>query len=109
MEAGKLDRRISIERASTYQDDTGQEVPRWLPAASVYASWRRASARETLAAAEVSAAVTDVFEIRWSNLVAEVNPKDRIIFEERTYDVIEVTQIGRRIGLRISASARSDG
>lgn len=109
MEAGKLDRRISIERASTYQDETGQEVARWAPVATVWASWRRASARETLAAAEVSAEVTDVFEIRWSNLVAELDPKDRVIYDGRTYDIAAVTEIGRREGLRIAAAARADG
>jgi SPP1 family predicted phage head-tail adaptor len=108
LEAGKLDRRVSIESPSTYQDDTGQELARWSPVATVWAAWRRASARETLAAAEVSATVTDVFEIRWSNLVAAVDPKHRLIFEDRTYDIAEVTMIGRREGLRISASTRGE-
>jgi SPP1 family predicted phage head-tail adaptor len=107
MEAGKRDRRISIERASTYQDDTGQEVPRWLPVATVWASWRRASARETLAASEVSAEATDIFEILRSNLTAEVSPRDRVIFDGRTYDISAADPIGRQ-GIRIQAAARSD-
>ncbi|MFA5897937.1 MAG: phage head closure protein [Hyphomicrobium sp.] len=109
MLAGKLDRRISIERASTAQDDTGQEIETWLPVATVWASWRRASARETLAAAEIAAEVTDVFDIRWSYLVAEINPKDQIIFDGRTYDISAVAEIGRREGMQIAAVARADG
>jgi SPP1 family predicted phage head-tail adaptor len=106
--AGKLDRRIALERATAVQDSTGQAVETWSPLATVWASWRRASARETLAAAEVAAAVTDVFEIRWSTRVRDVSPEDRLTYEDRLYAIVEVTEIGRREGLRIAATTRVD-
>lgn len=109
MKAGPLDRRVTIERAQTVQDPgSGQEVETWHGFPPVSASWRRASARETLASAEVSAAVSDVFEIRWSPVVADLNPKDRLIYDGRTYDIVEATEIGRRVGIRIGAVARAD-
>lgn len=109
MQAGKLDRRVTIERATTVQDaGSGQEVPTWHAFPPVSASWRRASARETLASAEVAAAVSDVFEIRWTPNLADLNAKDRLIYDGRTYDIVEATEINRREGIRIAAIARAD-
>lgn len=109
MEAGKMDRQVTLQRATRTQDSTGQIIETWADLATVWARWRRATARETLAAAEVSAEVGDVFEIRYSSLVSSLNPKDRLTYSDRTYDIAAVDEIGRRVGLRISASARSDG
>ena len=106
--AGDLDRRIVLQRATTAQDETGQEIETWAALATVWASWRRASARETLAAAEVAAAVTDIFVIRWWSGVSDLNPKDRVQYAGRTYDIADVSEIGRHEGLQISAVARSD-
>lgn len=106
--AGKLDRRIRLERAVVTTNDFGEEVQSWIHLAEVWASRRRASARETLAAAEVSAEVTDVFEIRYAAAWSDINPKDRLIFEDRVYDIAMVDEIGRREGLRIGASARAE-
>jgi SPP1 family predicted phage head-tail adaptor len=108
MLAGKLDRRVVLQRASFVRDATGQPIASWSTIATVWASWRRASARETLAAAEVAATVTDVFEIRWSSDVADLNPKDRLSYDARTYDIAAVDEIDRRVGLRITAAARRD-
>jgi SPP1 family predicted phage head-tail adaptor len=107
--AGERGRRIRIERASTIRDPkSGERVPSWTLLAERWASWRPASARETLAAAEVSAQVTDVFELLWSTQLADLNPKDRLIFKGRVYDIAGVIEIGCREGIRITATARSD-
>ena len=109
MFAGKLARRITLQRATTAQDpDTGEEVSTWATLATVYASWRRASARETLAAAGVSAAVSDVFEIRYDSAWSDLSPLDRLTYNGKTYNIVEVAEIGRREGLRIGATARAD-
>lgn len=108
MKPEALDRRITIQCAAISQDETGQEILTWASLPAVWASWRRASARETLAAAEVNAQVTDVFEIRYSRDVESVGAKDRILYGGRTYDIVDVNEIGRREGIRITASARSD-
>lgn len=111
MRAGDLDRRVTLQRAAITQDTTGQEIETWstLGPSKIWASWRRASARETLAAAEKSAIVTDVFEVRYDSAWSDLNPKDRLVYSGRTYDIAEVTEIGRREGLRIGGAARADG
>jgi SPP1 family predicted phage head-tail adaptor len=108
MQAGRLDRRVTLQRATFAQDDTGQEVATWSTLATVWASRRRASARETLAAAEVSAAITDVFECRWASAWSDESPLDRLAFEGRAYDIASVDEIGRHEGLRIAAVARAE-
>lgn len=109
MRAGDLDRRITLQRYSVSYNAANEPDETWTPDASpVWASWRRASARETLAAGQVQAAVSDIFEIRFSSAVANLNAKDRIAYGGRIYDISSVTEIGRREGFRIEASARAD-
>ena len=105
----KLDRRITFLRYSIGYNADNEPVEAWTPdAAPVWASWRRASARETLAGAEVNAAATDVFEVRWSSSTSTINPKDRLIYQGRVYDIQAAAEIGRREGIRIDASRRAD-
>lgn len=109
MNFGKLDRRITFLRYSLTFNADNEPIEAWTPDASpVWASWRRASARETLASAEVNATATDVFEVRWSTSVSTINPKDRLQYQGQVYDIAAVVEIGRRDGLRIDASRRAD-
>jgi len=108
MLAGPLDRRITLRRFTSTQDVYGDPVETWADLATVWASRRRASARETLAAAEVSAAITDIFEIRRDSAWSNLSPKDALVFEGRTYDIASVDEIGRREGFRIAAVARAE-
>lgn len=105
--AGKLDQRVTLRRATTARNGLGEMIPTWADLDTVWASQRRASARETLAAAELSASVSDVFEIRRSTSVADLGPLDRLVWDGRTYDIADVTPLGR-FGLRITAAARSE-
>lgn len=109
MRAGDLDRRITIRRATTAQDSgSGEEIETWADLATVWASWRRASARETLAAAEVAAAISDVFVCRWSPVTATITPKDRIVYGGKTYNIEAVAEVGRREGIELRGNARAD-
>lgn len=109
LRAGDMHRRITLQRYDVTFNADNEPNETWTPdAAAIWASWRRASARETLASAEVRAAVSDIFEIRFSSAVSNLNAKDRLVYDGRTYDISGVTEIGRREGLRIEASARAD-
>lgn len=105
MEAGKLDRRIAIERAIKTTDAVGGEVLSWLPLATVWASVAPISDGERWRAAEVSAGVTTRFQIRWG---AAVTVEDRILYDGRVYEIVGVKEIGRREGQEITASARAE-
>jgi len=109
--AGKLDRRITLQRFTFTTDaGSGEQVKTWatLGPDKLWASRRRASANETLASAELAGAISDVFEIRYGSAWSDVNPKDRLVFEGRTYEIVAAEEIDRRVGIRIAAVARAD-
>lgn len=109
IEAGELDRGVTIRRATAIIDPgSGQQIETWVDLATVWASWRRASAREQLAAAEIQAAVTDVFIVRWSATTATITPEDRLVYQGREYNLAEATEIGRREGMLLRGSARAE-
>ena len=110
MRAGDLDREIDIERYSLTRGPQNQPIEAWTSVGgSRPASWRRASARESLASAQVGATVTDIFEIRWDDDFAEGDPKDRLVYDGKTYDITSIEEIGRREGLRINATRHANG
>jgi head-tail adaptor len=106
--AGELDRKITILRAAVSRDEFNNEVTTWPPfLENISAKWRPATAREQLAQQEVGADVEDVFEIRWWTESATINPRDRLQFGERVYDIAEVTEIGRRNRTNVVAGSNA--
>lgn len=101
-------RLITIERATMAQDATGQDIETWATLAQVYAEKLDVSDSERIAAAEVSANITARFRLLWSEAYDDVNPKDRITFEGKTYDIFGVKEIGFHEGIEITAAARAD-
>lgn len=107
--AGKRNRRITILRLTTTEDPgSGQQIEAWSPLSTEWASWRRASAREQLAASEISATVTDVFELAHTSVTASVTPLDRVEYEGCQYNLEEVTEIGFREGVMLRGNARGE-
>jgi SPP1 family predicted phage head-tail adaptor len=105
MEAGKLDRRITVERATTTTDAYGGEVATWVPLGTVWAAVEPISDGERFRAAEVAAQVTTRFRIRWG---LGVTVEDRVVYDGRTYGIVGVKEIGRREGQEITAAARAE-
>lgn len=108
LNSGALDRRITLMRYGISYNADNEPIEGYTAFATVWASWRRATAREILASAEISAAASDIFEIRYSSEVASLNPKDRLTYDGASYNITAVQEIGRREGLRIAAARRAD-
>ena len=108
MSAGELDRRITIRRAVLTPGDFNEPVPVWSDLVTVWASVRDVTDVEQLRAQEVGASVSTRFKIRWSSDVANVDPRDRIAYGGREYDITGVRELGRRRWLEISAVARAE-
>lgn len=106
--AGDLDRRITIERAQSVRNEFNEPEEQWHALATVWASKRDVSDRERVASQEVGAEVTTRFQIRWSTQVRDVDAKDRITFDGRTYSIVATKELGRREGIEITAAARAD-
>jgi head-tail adaptor len=111
IDAGKLDRRIRIERAGRVEDDGLGTVEGWSTLQEVSAQYlpqRGSEAREQLGR---EGKLLASFRIRWWSGVANVGPKDRLRFpaadDGQVWDIQSATEIGRREGIEIIASARA--
>lgn len=103
MQAGKLDRRITIQEPVVSQDGYGEPIAtRWSDVATVRAQVIPVSGREYFDAAAVRAEKTTRFRIRWRRGVTETQ---RIVYDGRNYNIRSIVEIGRREGLEIAAEA----
>ena len=105
MRAGKMERWITIEEFTAVQDAYGQETETWTEFATVWAEKIDIKARERFAAQQDIAEQTTRFRLRW---LMGITPKMRIISENKTYDIGGIAELGRRVGMEITATARAD-
>lgn len=102
MNAGALDRRISIFTTTTAQDGAGQPVPTTVLLASVWASVEQLRGREPFQGDQFNAQQVTVFKIRHRT---DVTATMTIVHDGESYDIQSIREIGRREGLEISALA----
>jgi SPP1 family predicted phage head-tail adaptor len=104
MRAGKLDRIINIEVATTSQDPgTGETIETWGAfATGLRAQIVQSSTEEYFRASGEGAASTIVFRTRF---IAGVTNLHRIVYEGRNFDIEEVKELGRARGLELRAKA----
>jgi SPP1 family predicted phage head-tail adaptor len=108
MLAGPLDRRITIERWGAEIDDFGGEIVEWLHVATVWASAEDIRDSERYRAQQVGSDVTTRFRVRWRYSIEQLNPKDRLHYGGRVFNIVATKGIGRKEGIEITACARSD-
>ncbi len=110
MRAGDLDRRVTLERATVSQDAMNEDVLTWSPLATVWASYEPVRDGERFRAAETAAGLSARFVIRWSSAVADLTPRDRVMFDGVVHEIVAVKEHGgRRVGIEISCVGRADG
>ncbi|WP_412033152.1 phage head closure protein [Nitratireductor aquimarinus] len=100
MQAGKLDRKICIERLTETVSATGAISNTWTTFTIARAQIVTQSATEFLAGFGEAESGTIVFRIRY---LAGITTADRITYAGQLYDLKEVTEIGRRRGLELRA------
>lgn len=100
--AGRLDRIVTIQRMTVTQDETGQPV-------EAYATWRVVKmgkkdirADERLRSDQELATEATVFVSHW---ITDLLTTDRLVVDEKTYDIVGIAELGRRSGLEITAIA----
>lgn len=110
MEAGKLDRRISIvgKFATGQFDEWNNPIMADGQSIRVWAQRTDLSDAERVRAQQVGATITTRFLIRYSSQVRNVDPTYRVEFDGRTYDISAVKEVGFREGLEITAAARAE-
>ncbi len=107
--SGKRDRRVVIERYTTTYNTFNEPVEAWTTLATVWVSKEDVSDGERMRAAEVSSEITTRFTVLRSTTIADLNPKDRVLYDGKYFDIFSVKEIGRRKSFEITAAARSDG
>ena len=108
MDAGSLDRRITINRANATVDAFNEPTGSWATVATVWAGMKPVNDGERTRAGETLALTQCRFTVRWSAIMALVDPRDRLTFDGRTFDINGVKEISRREYLEITATARAE-
>lgn len=108
MDAGRLDARVTILRATSAPNAFNEPVETWSALATVWAEARPVSDGERWAAGQTLADQTIRFTVRWSSTAATITPKDRLSHGGRTYDIAGVKNIGRNALREITATARAE-
>jgi len=96
MQSGKLDRRIEIQSRSVTQNSYGEAIISYSTVATVWAEVLPLSGRELFAAAQKYPEAQMKIRIRYRTGINETN---RIVFESTNYDIIHISEIGRKEGL----------
>lgn len=93
MQAGKLRKRIEIQRRSSVQDDFGQPLTSWTTFAATNAEFEPLNGRELVAAQAVQSEVTHTVTIRYR---AGITPAMRIKYAGRLFNIHAVLDEAER-------------
>ncbi len=103
MQASGMDRLIGLQSRSLARNQFGEEVPTYTTYATVWANVETTTGRLYFGGDQFQAERSTQFTIRYRD---DVVLTDRINFEGQNYIIAEVSEITRRQGLRILASAQ---
>ncbi|MBB4185828.1 SPP1 family predicted phage head-tail adaptor [Sinorhizobium terangae] len=109
--AGKLDRRITIERETeTGRNEVNEPVYEWTALTTVWARRRDASDGEREAAGQVGSTLMTRFVVRSSSVTRTVTPVDRLNYSDATWNILGVkeTEEGRNRFIEITAIRDAD-
>lgn len=109
LNAGVMDREITIQTATvTQDDDTGEQVTDWdEDDVTLFAQWIPGNTREAYFTSQRLAAHVDgLFRVPCIDRPSPTT--QRIVFDGRDYDIRGVTEIGRGEGWEIAVTARAD-
>jgi SPP1 family predicted phage head-tail adaptor len=108
MRAGRLDRRIAIQRLAVSYSASGDPVETWSTLATRWAYAAPVSGDERFSDPQLVAKQQNEFGVRYSADIADLSPLDRISYEGSVWDILSVSEIGRREGLKVIAVRRAD-
>ncbi|OYU50898.1 MAG: hypothetical protein CFE27_14855 [Alphaproteobacteria bacterium PA1] len=107
--SGARDRLITLQQKTYTLDGFGGEIVTWVTIGQRWAASMPVKDSEAFRNSEATATITHRFQILWDAAAAQVDPTYRVLFDNRTYDIVAVKEIGRRDGIEISATARAEG
>ncbi|AOW22228.1 phage head-tail adapter protein [Sphingomonas melonis TY] len=107
--AGDLDRRITILRATAADDGLSSVPGEMKTMAQRWANKTDVSDGERMRASEQGQEITSRFLVRDDSVTRTIDGRDMLVCEGRTYAVVGTKEYGgRRVGIEITAIARPD-
>jgi len=107
-QAGQLNRRIKILRASESPSAFNEPVPTWGEAGEVWASREDLDGSESVRSAEVAASATVRFCVKHSPFTVGINPRDRVLYGGVVHEIVAVREQSRNAYREIDAVARAE-
>ena len=92
MGAGRLNRRITVLRATTAPGELNQPVRTWSDLATLWARREDVSDAELVAAGALGAALGARFTVRRSSVSETITPKDRLRHDGKVWDIKAVRE-----------------
>lgn len=105
IQAGKLDRRVTIQERTVARDAAGGETVTWVDRATVWAAKVDVTGRELLMASQMVETAQARFRIRYRS---DVEQTDRVVYDGVAYDIQHKAEIGRREGLELLVKLPSE-
>ena len=99
--AGKLDRRIFIDALSKARDARGGVVESWTelsPVTGIWAELEPIDSAEKFASDKLRTVETYDATIRWR---AGITTEHRVRYAAKEFDILTITEVGRREGLKL--------
>lgn len=87
MQAGRLNRRCTLQAPGTTQDELGQPIPGWTDVATLWADIRMKSGLESIKAGAPVSVVAASVRIRYR---AGVNAGMRVVHNLQSYNIVAV-------------------
>lgn len=110
MNAGALDRRITILRQGPAVDDGYTTTPgEWDAYISRWASWKPANGREVLENQGRTANTGGTFWLRYDSETATITTLDRVQWEGRDWDIVSANLLNRNDGIELIVSVNDEG
>lgn len=117
MRAGRLDRRVAVQRFTATSSPSGEPVEAWATiGVPRWASKTAVAGIERFGSQQLEAKEQVEFQLRWAADLADLQPTDRIIepagnvvepiAERSIYDIIAVLEISRHEGMRVLTTRR---
>lgn len=107
MRAGKIHRRVTIQRKSVSVSSSGEQVETWSDLATVWAQDKPNRGDERFSTMQLIGSAVMTFVMRYRADLA-VTIQDRLSYGGKTWDILDVRELARRVGWEIDAKARAD-
>lgn len=105
MQAGRLDRQIVIQKATSTQNSYGEQAMGWSNLVTLWARVNPLAGNELFRAQQIRAEIDTEFTLRHTTLI---HPDMTIVYGGVTYDIHSIINVGdRNRELRILAGART--